>query len=111
MFSKTQRGVYPCFIISKYSGTGGLKIFLHLITNYASHLLYTCIIVAQYRIEKHKSMLAQILAKETWMKVIEAQQCFELGADFCLQKHAGITQGFQVFESVVQIWASNKKIG
>jgi len=111
MFSKTQRGVYPYFITAIGSSTGGLKIFRHLITNYASHLFYYCIIVAQYRSEKQKSMLAQLLAKETWMQVIEAQQRFELRADFCFQKPAGLTQNFQVIERVVQTWASNKKNG
>jgi hypothetical protein len=43
-------------------------------------------------------MLALLLAKETWMQVIEAQQSFELRADFCFQKPAGLTQNFQVIE-------------
>ena len=85
MFSKTQRVVYPHFIIAVGSSAGGLKALQYLIRNYASHLLNSCIIVAQQR--------------------------YELDLYFYFQKPAYLTQDFQVIESVVQTWASNKNIG
>jgi hypothetical protein len=85
MFSKTQRVVYSHFIIAVGSSAGGLKALQHLIQNYTSHLLNSFIIIAQHR--------------------------YELGADLYFQKPAYLTQNFQVIESVVQTWASNKNNG
>lgn len=111
MFSKIQRGVLPLLIIAKGSSAGVSKALQHLLRNYTSHLLHSCIIVVQHRSEKHKSMLGQLLAKKTWMQVIEAQRRFVLDADFYFQKPARLTQNFQTIESVVQTWASNKNNG
>lgn len=111
MFSKMQRGVYTCLIIIVGSFEGGLKALQHLIRNYTSHLLNTCIIVAQHRRGEHKSILAQLLANETWMKVMETKQRYKLDADFYFQKPAYLTQDFHVIESVAQTWASNKNNG
>jgi hypothetical protein len=85
MFSKTQRGVYPYFITAIGSSTGGLIALQHLIRKYTSHLLNSCIIVAQ--------------------------QCYELDLVFYFQKPAYLAQDFQVIESVAQTWASNKNNG
>ena len=85
MFSKTQRVVYPHFIIAVGSFAGGLKALQHLIQNYTSHLLNSFIIIAQQR--------------------------YELDLYFYFQKPADLTQDFQVIESVAQTWASNKNNG
>lgn len=111
MFSKTQRGVLPLLIIARGSSAGASKALQHLLRNYTSHLFHSCIILAQHRSENHKTMLGQLLAKKTWVQVIEGQQRLVLDANFYFQKPARLTQNFQIIESVVQTWASNKNNG
>lgn len=78
MPAKSLKDSGPMQIILIGASVGGLEALQLFLRNYPIHLKQSCVIVAQHMSPSHKSMLVQLLAKETWMEVSEAKDKEEL---------------------------------